>query len=114
MAAEHRGSIGAVSAASAGRPRRRCSARWREATGYAVRESRTGQRGQASDPRKVAMSLVRRLCDLTLAETAARFGVGSYGMVAWVAHEVGTAVRTDAALHRRPHHIEQALNQSKT
>ena len=36
-------------------------------------------RGEANDARKVAMYLVKRLCDLTWPETAREFGVTSYG-----------------------------------
>jgi chromosomal replication initiation ATPase DnaA len=36
-----------------------------------------GRRGEANQARKVAMYLVKRLCDLTLQETAGHFGVES-------------------------------------
>ena len=42
-----------------------------------------GRRGEANQARKVAMYLVKRLCGLTLQETAGHFGVESYGVVGW-------------------------------
>jgi putative transposase len=47
-----------------------------------------GIRGKENEARKVAMYLVRRCCDRTLKETAALFGLGSYGAVGWCCHGV--------------------------
>jgi chromosomal replication initiation ATPase DnaA len=49
---------------------------------------RKTRRGEANDARKVAMYLVKRLCDLTLQETATQFGVTSYGVVGWACAQV--------------------------
>lgn len=47
-----------------------------------------GRRGEAKDACKVAMYLVKRLCDLMLQETAGHFGVESYGVVGWACAQV--------------------------
>lgn len=65
------------------------------------------------EARKVTLYRVKRLCDLALAETTARFGVSSYGSVAWATHQVRTAVHPDVTKRRRVHRIEQELNQPK-
>jgi REP element-mobilizing transposase RayT len=82
--------------------------------GVAVETLRRSRRGHPQDARKVAMYLVHRLCDLTLAETARRFGVSSYGTVAWACHHVGTRIATEGRWHRQVAQIEQAFSQPKT
>ncbi len=72
------------------------------------------RRGHPQDARKIAMYLVHRLCDLTLAETARRFGVTSYGTVAWACHQVGTRIATEGPWYRQVTRIEQAIAQQKT
>ena len=47
-----------------------------------------GRRGEEREARKVAMYLVKRLCDLTLQETANEFGVTSYGTIGWAYAQV--------------------------
>ena len=42
-----------------------------------------GHRGKANKTRKVAMYLVKCLCNLTLQETATYFEMGSYGVLGW-------------------------------
>jgi len=44
---------------------------------------RQRHRGEANKARKMAMYLAKRFCDLTFQETAAHFGVGSYGVIGW-------------------------------
>ncbi len=73
-----------------------------------------GRRGHASEARKVAMYLVQRLCDLTLAETAARFGRVSYGTVAWACHQVRTRGASDRRFQRQLQRIQNEVNQPKT
>jgi hypothetical protein len=41
------------------------------------------------------MYLVKRLCDLTLQETTAHFGVESYGVVGWACAQVRAKQTTD-------------------
>ena len=84
------------------------------AYGVGVEELRAGQRGRGNEARKMAMYLVTRRCDLTLAETAVRFGVSSYGTVAWACYQVRAAVQADPRVGRRLHRMEQHLNQPKT
>ena len=50
---------------------------------------RQGHRGEANDARKVAIYLMKQLCDLTLQETATDFGVRSYGVVGWAGRFAG-------------------------
>ena len=49
--------------------------------GKGVEDLRTGRRGEENEGRKVAMYLMKRLCDMTLGEVAREFGVKSYGTV---------------------------------
>ena len=46
--------------------------------GKGVEDLRTSRRGEANEGRKVAMCLLKRLCDRTLGEVAREFGVKSY------------------------------------
>lgn len=63
---------------------------------------------------KVALHRVKRLSDVTLAETPARFWVSRDGGVPWATHRVQTAAQADTAMRRRLHRIERKLNQPKT
>ena len=69
---------------------------------YGVKKSEIlqGRRGQESEARKVAMYLVKRLCDLTLQETAEEFGVTSYGTIGWAIAQVKKMRMKDKALDR--------------
>ena len=58
--------------------------------GVEVSTVKKGRRGEANQARQVAMYLVKRLCDLTLQETATHFGVESYGVVGWACAQVRT------------------------
>jgi len=82
--------------------------------GVPIETVRRGRRGQGQDARKVAMYLVRQLCDLTLPETAARFGVTSYGTVAWACHEIRKDVSQKGQLYRHVQTIERDFSQPKT
>jgi putative transposase len=75
--------------------------------GTGVEDLLKGRRGRESEARKVAMYLVRRSCDLTLQETAERFGVGSYGVVGWACHMVRSKLGSDKGLQKR---LERLLN----
>ncbi len=77
-----------------------------------IDELRIGRRGEEREGRKVAMYLVKRLCDVTLQETAGHFGVTSFGSVAWACHQVRTAMAKDQEMRRRVQRIERAVKQS--
>ncbi|MFQ5847527.1 MAG: transposase [Candidatus Methylomirabilales bacterium] len=73
-----------------------------------------GRRGSENEPRKVAMYLVQRLCDLTLNETAARFGVRSYGAVGWACSQVRYRLDRDRRFRARIEGLEATISQQKT
>lgn len=81
--------------------------------GIQVEDLIRGQRGRESEARKVAMFLVKRLCDLTLQETAERFGVGSYGVIGWACHAIRSKMDTDKELKRKVEKIHGLSNQQK-
>jgi REP element-mobilizing transposase RayT len=74
-----------------------------------------GHRGRRSEARKVGMYLVKRLCDITLQQTADNFGVGSYGVVGWACHGVREKLKLDGGFRRRVEGIEREIkyNQQK-
>ena len=72
-----------------------------------------GRRGVHNEARRVAMYLVKRLCDLTLQETAERFRVGSYGVVGWACHGVRTRMTTDKRLMNWVEGIQEKIYQQK-
>lgn len=72
-----------------------------------------GRRGIDNEARKVAMYLVKRLCDLTLQETAERFRVGSYGVIGWACHGIRSRMRVDKQLKNRVEGIEEVVYQQK-
>ena len=73
----------------------------------------TSRRGEANDARKVAMYLVKRLCDLTLPETAREFGVTSYGAVGWACAQVRDKQANDPQFKQRVEEIERLFSQPK-
>jgi len=74
---------------------------------------KTSQRGEANDPRKVAMYLVKRLCDLTLTETAREFGVTSYGAVGWACAQVRAKQEAEPRFKRRVEAVKTLISQPK-
>jgi chromosomal replication initiation ATPase DnaA len=72
-----------------------------------------GRRREANDARKVAMYLVKRLCDLTLQETAVHFGVESYGVVGWACAQVRAKQATDQRFKKWVEQVEAFMNQQK-
>ena len=68
-----------------------------------------GRRGEANQARKVAMYLVKRLCDLTLQETATHFGVESYGVVGWACAQVRAKQTTDPRFKKRVEQVEALI-----
>ena len=73
-----------------------------------------GRRGVASDARKVAMYLVKRRCDLTLWETASKFGVTSYGVVGWACAQVRAKQAKDPRFRKRLEQVKGIIDQHKT
>jgi len=51
--------------------------------GKGVEDLRTSRRGEENEGRKIAMYLMKRLCDVTLGEVARELGVKSYRTVGW-------------------------------
>lgn len=74
---------------------------------------KTSRRGEANDARKVAMYLVKRLCDLTLPETARVFEVASYGTVGWACAQVRTKQQADPQFKKRVAEVEALFSQPK-
>ena len=74
----------------------------------------SGRRGVANVPRKVAMYLVKRLCDLTLEETAKQFGLNSYGVVGWACAQVRAQQVKDRRFGKRVEQVEVIISQQKT
>ena len=63
---------------------------------------------------KVAMYLVKRLCDLTLQDTAADVGVESYGVVGWACAQVLAKQAADKGFKKRVEQVEALISQQKT
>lgn len=82
--------------------------------GVPVSTVEQGRRGRENEPRRVAMYLVHRLCDLTLRETAERFGVGSYGAVGWACSKVAHRLRQAKEFRVRVERIVARISQQKT
>lgn len=72
-----------------------------------------GRRGEANQVRKVAMYLVKRLCDLTLRETAGHFGVESYEVVGWACAQARANQAADSRFKKRVAQVEQLISQQK-
>jgi hypothetical protein len=85
-----------------------------ESYGVAPATLRTGRRGIPNEPRKIAMYLVHRLCDLTLKETAARFGVGSAGVIGWACGQVRHRLARDTRFREQLGQVEGRISQQKT
>ncbi len=81
--------------------------------GVKVSDVRRGRRGLENEARKVAMYLATRLCDLTLAEAAARFGRISYGTVAWACSQVRTRAASDKRFDLQLQRIQNKIHQPK-
>ena len=72
-----------------------------------------GRRGVANDARKIAMYLVKRLCDLTLQETASQFGVASYGSVGWACAHIRAKLAKDRQFRKQVAQLESKIRQPK-
>ncbi len=81
--------------------------------GKGVEDLRTSRRGEGNEGRKVAMVLMKRLCDMTLVEVAREFRVKSYGTVGWACHGKDIKRETDREFRRRVEILETAICQPK-
>ena len=68
-----------------------------------------GRRGRRQEGRQVAVWLVKTRCDLTHAETARHFGLGSPGSARWVCARMRERARADRRLRRRLADLEEYL-----
>jgi len=84
-----------------------------EEYGKGVEDLRTSRRGGGNEGRKVAMVLMKRLCDMTLVEVAREFRVKSYGTVGWACHEMDIKRKTDSNFRWRVENLETAICQPK-
>ncbi len=73
----------------------------------------TSRRGEPNEARKVAMYVVKRLCDLTLSETARECGVTSYGAVGWACAQVKAKPDTEPQFKKRVAQVEAIISQQK-
>ncbi len=79
-----------------------------------VRQVLAGRRWGINHVHKLAMYLVKRLCDLTLQETATHFGVESHGGVGWPAAQVGAKEGDrDQSFKNRLEQVEAEIGQQK-
>jgi REP element-mobilizing transposase RayT len=60
-----------------------------------------GVRGRENEARKVALYLVKRCCDRTLAEMAEYFGIGNYSTVSWNCRAIESRMAKDKKLSDR-------------
>jgi putative transposase len=74
-----------------------------------------GKRGRENEARKVAMYLVKRYCDRTLAEIAEYFGTGSYSAVSWSCRAIEAKMTREKKLRDRIERIAASIiNQLQT
>ncbi len=81
--------------------------------GKGVEDLRTGRRGEEKEGRKVAMYLMKRLCDMTLGEVAREFGVKSYVTVGWACHGISLKYDVNSKFHRQIENPKIAICQPK-
>ncbi len=81
--------------------------------GKGVEDPRNGRRGEADEGRKVAMYLMKRLCDRTLAEVAREFAVKSYGTVGWACHGISLKCEVNSKFYRQIENLKTAICQPK-
>lgn len=81
--------------------------------GVEVSTVKKSRRGEANDARKVAMYLVKRLCDLTLQKTAGHFGVASYGVIGWACAQVRAKQAVNPRFKKQVARVEALISQQK-
>ena len=82
--------------------------------GKVAQDLKSSRRGKENEGRRVAMYLMKRLCDLTLGEVAREFGVKSYGAVGWACNGISSKRQTSSQFRRRIENMETAICQQKT
>ena len=68
-------------------------------------------KGGQTEGRKVAMYLMKRLCDMTLGEVAREFGVKSYGTVGWACHGISLKCDVNSKYRRQIENLKTAICQ---
>ncbi len=81
--------------------------------GNGVENLRTSRRGEENEGRKVAMYLMKRLCDMTLGEVARDFGVKSYGTVGWACHGISLKCEVNSKYRRQIENLKSTICQPK-
>ncbi len=66
-----------------------------------------------NEVRKVAMYLMKRLCDMTLGEVAREFGVRSYGTVGWACHGMVLKCKVSSKFRRQIENLKTGICQPK-
>ena len=73
----------------------------------------SSKRGEANEPRNVAIYLARRLSGETLAAIGKAFGMSNYSSVSSVVCRINNEIRRDASLRRRIGRIDRKLHMSQ-
>ena len=73
-----------------------------------------GIRGRENEARKVAMYVVKRFCNRTLAEMAEYFGVGNYSAVGWSCRAIESKMAREKRLRDRIEKIIASMHQLQT
>jgi len=81
--------------------------------GKGVEDLRTGRREEENEGRKVAMYLMKRLCDMTLGKVAREFRVKSYGTVGWACHGISLKCEVSSKFRRQIENLKTAICQPK-
>ncbi len=81
--------------------------------GKGVEDLRISRRGEENEGRKVAMYLMKRLCDMTLGEVAREFGVKSYGTMGWAYHEISLKREVNSKYRRQIENLQTTICQPK-
>jgi len=81
--------------------------------GKGVEDLRTGRREEENEGRKVAMYLMKRLCDMMLGKVAREFRVKSYGTVGWACHGIVLKCEVNSKFCRQIETLKTAICQPK-
>ncbi len=81
--------------------------------GKGVENLQTSRRGEENEGRKVAVYLMKRLCDMTLGEVVKEFGVKSYGTVGWACHGISLNCEVNSKFCRQIENLETTICQPK-
>ncbi len=81
--------------------------------GKGVEDLRTSRRAEENEGRKVAVYLMKRLCDMTLGEVVRDFGVKSYGTVGRACHGISLKCEVNSKYRRQIENLETPICQPK-